>query len=173
MRAYSSSGWSGDSRHSYALIVVTLFLSLVLEFLPWPGWVLQFKPTFPDLAIIYWAIHRPRVVNYEVALIVGILLDLAGHLPLGFTALSYTLMVLLANIMRSRFSLLGPLGQVMHVLFALCCKHAALLAMRLTESGDWSQFDWRLFLPAVTAAALWLFLPFLIRQLSGLFRRDE
>ncbi len=173
MRTYSSSSWGGDSSRSYLLILVTLFLSLVLEFLPWPGWVLQYKPTFPDLALIYWVIHRPRVVNYEVAVLMGVLLDLAGHLPLGFTALSYTLLVLLANIMRGRFSLLGPLGQAIHVFFALCCKQAVLLALKFAESGHWTQLDWRLFLPSAVTAVLWLFLPLLMRQLGGFFRRDE
>lgn len=169
------SGWDAETRrHPFALIGATLFLSLALEFLPWPGWALRVKPLFPDLALVYWVIYRPQVINYAAAVALGVLMDLAGQLPLGFTALSYSLMVLLANAMRGRFSLLGPFGQAVHVLFVLGCGQTVLLLLKLSESGDWShfgaQFNLRLFAPSATAAALWLVLPLLMRRLSRFFR---
>ena len=177
MNDFSSAGLSESRRHPFALIFATLFLSLALEFLPWPGWALRAKPLFPDLALVYWAIYRPQIVNYAAAVLLGILMDLAGQLPLGFTALSYTLMILLANGMRGRFSLLGPFGQAVHVLFVLGCGQVAILLLQAMEAGEWSQigerFGWRLFAPSASAAALWLFLPLLMRRLSRLLRGDE
>lgn len=171
--AYSS-GFGDSRKHPFALIGVTLFLSLALEFLPWPGWALRVKPLFPDLALVYWVIYRPQIVNYAVAIVMGVMLDLAGQLPLGFTALSYCIVVFLSNGMRGRFSLLGPFGQATHVLFVLCCGQAVLVMLKLTESGDWSDFsaqwNWRLFAPSASAAALWLFLPLLMRRLSAVLR---
>lgn len=173
-----SSGWDAEPRRiPFALIGATFFLALSLEFLPWPGWAQRIKPLFPDLALVYWAIYRPRIVNYGAAVALGVLMDLAGQLPLGFTALSYSLVVFLANGMRGRFSLLGPFGQAMHVLFILCCGQTALLLLKVWEGGDWPQFSeqigWRLFAPSIAAAALWLFLPLLMRRLSGLLRGND
>ena len=178
MARYSSWDSGGESgRGGYLLIGATMFMSVALEFAPWPGWSLGVKPLFPSLALVYWAIHRPQAVNYAAAVVLGLVLDLAGQLPLGFTALSYTLVVMLANGMRGRFSLLGPFGQAVHVLFMLCCGQAVLLALGVVESGDWAQFadkfGWRLFYPSVSAAGLWLFLPLLMQRLGRVFRGDD
>ena len=178
MTARFSSDFDSESRgHPILLIGATLFLSLALEFLPWPGWALRVKPLFPDLALVYWAIYRPQIINYAAAVALGVLMDLAGQLPLGFTALSYSIVIFLANAMRGRFSLLGPFGQAAHVLFVLGCGQTALLLLQIMEVGEWSQFGdrfgWRLFAPSASAAALWLFLPLLMRRLSRLLRGDE
>lgn len=174
-----SPGWGAEEsrRRSLLPIAATFFLALSLEFLPWPGWALRFKPLFPEVALVYWAIHRPQIVNYAVAVPLGVLMDLAGQLPLGFTALSYSVVVFLANRMRGRFSLLGPFGQALHVLVMLCCGQSVLLLLRVWEGGDWSQLGeqlgWRLFTPSAVAAMLWFFLPPLMRRLSAMARRDE
>ncbi len=171
-------GWDVESRrHSLSLVGATFFIALSLEFLPWPGWLLQVKPLFPDLALVYWVIYRPQTVNYCAAVVLGVLMDLAGQLPLGFTALSYSLIVFLANRMRGRFSLLGPFGQATHVLFVLCCGQTVLIFLKVWEAGDWlqlgDQFGWRVFMPSAVAACVWLFLPLLMRRLSAVARRDE
>lgn len=179
MARFAADGWgSGEAeRGGYVLIGATMFLSVALEFAPWPGWMLGVKPLFPSLALVYWAIHRPRAVNYAAAVALGLVLDLADQLPLGFTAIAYTTMVMLANGMRGRFSLLGPFGQAVHVLFVLCCGRAVLELLRTAEAGDWAQladkFNWRLFYPSASAAALWLFMPLLMRRLGRLFRGND
>ncbi|MGU9950884.1 MAG: rod shape-determining protein MreD [Gammaproteobacteria bacterium WSBS_2016_MAG_OTU1] len=171
MSNYSSS--YERTQTPYMLIVVTVFLALSLEFAPWPGWVLQVKPLFPDLALIYWVVHRPQIFNYTVAVIMGIIMDLAGQLPLGFTALVYTIMTMLSNNMRGRFSLQGPFAQAIHVLFVLSCGQAALFLLKLLEGGNWDTFGWKLFAPSATAAALWLLLPLLMQRLARLLTRDK
>ena len=168
-------GLSSRTPPGWPLIALTFFLALTLEFLPWPGWALGAKPLFPDLALVYWVVHRPQIVNYAAGIFMGLMMDLAGQLPMGCTALSYTLMVMLANGMRGRFSLLGPVGQAAHVLFVLGCGQAALFLLRLLEGGDFSSFGWGLFLPSASAAALWLMLPLLFGRLAALLsrRRDD
>jgi rod shape-determining protein MreD len=164
-----------ETSPSIILIALTLFLSLVLEFLPWPGWTLRIKPSFPDLALVYWVIHQPRIINYVAALMLGVLMDIAGQLPLGFTPLMYTLITFMANRLRGRFSLLGPVGQGIHVLFLLSVGQAVLFLLKLLDAGELSQFNWELFAPSASAAALWLFLPLFMQWLSSLLRgkRDE
>lgn len=168
MRDYASSEIRGESQSRLALVLVTLFLSLVLEFLPWPLWTLQYKPLFPDLALIYWVINSPRTVNYAAAVGLGVMMDVAGRLPLGFTAMSYTAVVLLANGMRGRFSLLGPLAQAVHVLIVLSFGQFVLFMLQLLDGGSLSQFTWHLFAPSASASMLWLLMPILMRRLSTL-----
>ncbi|MBE8159016.1 MAG: rod shape-determining protein MreD, partial [Betaproteobacteria bacterium] len=84
MARYSSGNWDSDTaeRGGYLLIGATMFISVALEFAPWPGWVLGVKPLFPSLALVYWAVHRPRTINYAAAVGLGVVLDLADQLPL-------------------------------------------------------------------------------------------
>lgn len=168
MAYYSGPGADRDASSGYLLIGFTLFLSLTLEFFPWPGWALQIKPLFPELALIYWVINRPKIINYEAAVALGLMIDLASQAPLGFHALSYTLVVMLGNGMRGRFSLLGPAGQALHVLFVLCCGQTVLFLLELLDGGRLSHFNWRMFSPSLAAAVLWLILPLLMRRLGAL-----
>ena len=164
--------------HLLILIGLTFCLSLSLEFLPWPGWALRIKPLFPELALVYWVIHCPRIINYSAALLLGLILDIAAQLPLGMTAFSYTILVMLTNFMWGRFSLLGSVGQALHVFFILAVSQSVLLILKFLEASErWldikEQFSWNLYIPSVAAAILWLFLPLLMRQLSGIFKRNE
>ena len=176
---YSSDAWnSGGARGGggYVFAGAALFASVALEFAPWPGVVKDIKPLFPNLALVYLVIHNPRAVNYAAAVLLGVLMDLANQLPLGFTAISYSAMVFMTNGMRGRFSLLGPFGQAVHVLFVLCCGQALLEVLKTAESGGWGKFadklDWVLFAPSIFSAGLWLFLPLLARRLGRAFRGD-
>ena len=164
MAYYSKTG--SDAHAGYLLIACTLFLSLTLEFAPWPGWARQIKPLFPEMALIYWVINRPKIINYEAAVVLGVMIDLASQAPLGFHALSYTLVVMLADGMRGRFSLLGPTGKALHVLFVLCCGQSVLFMLGLLDGGRLAHFSWRMFSPSLAAAVLWLLLPLLLRRLG-------
>ena len=157
------------SAYGMPLILATLFLSLTLEFVPWPGWLV--KPLFLDMALVYWVVHRPRMINYTAAVVLGVMMDLAAWLPLGFTALSYTAMVTLLNLMRWRFSLLGMVSKAVHVFFVLACGQFVLFMLGLLENGLWSQLSWSYFAPAATTAVLWLFMPLFLEIFGGLFRR--
>ena len=156
-----------ESTVTWPIIVITMFIAVTLEFFPWPGSILWMMPSFPDLALIYWAINRPRLVNFSAALILGLLMDLSAQLPLGFHCLSYTVLVALTNGMRGRFSLLGPLGQAIHVLVVLSCGQMTLFLLKLLDAGEWSVLGWRMFMPSATAAALWLLLPLIMQWLAA------
>ena len=165
--------WSStDSPPRLWLIVGTLFLGLTLEFLLWPNWLV--KPLFPDIALLYWAVHQPRTVNFGAAVALGLLMDLAARLPLGFTALAYTMMIALTNIIRGRFSLMGAAGQSAYVFFILACGQGVLLLLETWHSGAARPWSWSYFAPSFVSALLWFFLPVLLRAVLNVFgwRRD-
>lgn len=155
------------------LILASLFLALTFEFLPWPGWLV--KPLFAGMVLVYWTVHRPQIINYTAAVLLGVIMDLAARQPLGFTALSYTAMVTLVNIMRWRFSLLGAFGKAGHVFLILACGQFILFLLDLLDSGLWAHLSWSYFAPSAATAALWLLMPLLLdaagRILEG--RKDE
>lgn len=146
-------------------VCVTMFAALVAEFIPWPAAMLALKPTFPVLALVYWAVHRPLYVNYGAAVAVGVFLDLANQAPLGFHAASCVVVVLLTNVFAHRFLLLAGVAQALHVLFALVAGQLTLFALgHLEARAGAAAWSWRLLLPSFSASLLWLLLPIALRH---------
>lgn len=160
-------------------VLATFSVAIAMEFLPWPAWAqaLRIVPSFPDLALVYWVIRRPRAVGYAAALLLGLFMDMATQSPMGFTALAYAVMTLLASVARTRFALIGPVQQSLHVLFVLCCGQLLLLMLQQFDGAlpaqFWAQLSFRYFSPSAAGAALWLLLPMLIRRATGRWSRDE
>lgn len=146
-------------------VLATLFLALAAEFIPWPALLLPFRPLLPMLALVYWVVHQPRVVNYAAALAVGVILDLANQTPMGFNAAACVAVVLLTNMLSNRFMLLAGMAQALHVLLVLAAGQLCLYLLGFLEAQAPPPLEWRLFWPSVASAALWLLLPLALRQL--------
>lgn len=169
--SYDSSDGGGHLQQSSSLLVVgvTLFLSVAIEFLPWPGVFLPYKPIFPMLMLVYWIVHHAKYINYAAAMCLGILLDLANQTPLGFNALSAIVTVLIINMLSRRFILLTGVSQSLNVFFAFAAGQYCLYLLGfLEDNAEQPPLRWTLFIPSASAAVLWLFLPIFIRNLQRL-----
>ena len=154
------------SLSAVALIAITFFLAFVLEFLPWAGGALLYKPVFPLIALIYWVYHQPRVVGYAAAVAVGLLLDLARQTPFGFNVLACSVVVFWTIFWSGRFVLLGAFGQALHVFFILAGGQFVVFVLGLLETTPLrAELSWRLFYPSMTAALLWMLMPILVHTL--------
>ena len=172
---YDSDSGHGESQATLTLILVSLFFSVVLEFLPWPGFVLPYKPLFPLLMLIYWIVHRPRLINYSAAILIGIVMDLSNYTLLGVNVIGCLVVTFMTNHFYRRFVLLDSLAQALHVLLILAAGQLAVYFLGFVEGGisDWWP-DWRLFYPSMSGALLWLLLPLLLHRIRRLLsRRDD
>ncbi len=167
---YSDDSFNNTPSH-IGLIVFTLFFAVAIEFVPWSKWLLRINPQFPLLALLFWNIHQPRVVNYTVAIALGVLMDLAGQFPIGFNSIIFTLLICVTNILRSRFALFRPLGQSLHILILLAAGQLLTAGLLLLDGQSFPNINLRFFFPSITGAALWLFLPLIFHRLDGIFRR--
>lgn len=156
---------SFDTKPNIWVIAISLFLAIALVFFPWPQWFLRLNPSFPLLMLLYWSIHQPRLVNYAVAIIIGVVMDLAGQSPIGFNALVFTMLVFAANILRGRFALFGYLGQSLHILILLGAGQLLTVSLSLLDGRTLPQINPHFFIPSMTGAALWAILPFIIYRL--------
>ena len=148
-----------------------LCLAIVAELGPWPAAMLPLKPDFPALALVYWGIHSPKLAGFFAALVVGILMDLARHTPMGFTPLSYAVVMLSVEWLRGRFVLLGPFGRGVHVFAMLGAGQLAAFLLTLAENPE-ASLSWRHFLPSVSGGFLWLALPLAARQVAKRLRGE-
>jgi rod shape-determining protein MreD len=132
-------------------IAVTLFISWLLNLLPWGSW--PGVPDFFAICLVYWGAHAPRRVGVTVAFVGGVLLDVHNAALLGEHALAYTLMVYWAIVLRSRVMRFGPVGQTLHVFPILLVATAAMVLVRSLLELAWPGWWW--VVDVVVAAALW------------------
>ena len=72
-------------------VYFTLLVALLLQLLPFSGWLLQIKPDFLLLALLFWLLRAPNICNIGIAWTAGILMDLISGDLFGQNALAYAL----------------------------------------------------------------------------------
>ena len=85
-------------------IGLSIIVALVLQIMPMPSIVEQYRPDWVFLVLGYWALALPERVNVGVAFIVGLVLDLLLGTSIGVHsfAMSLSVFVLAANYQRLR-----------------------------------------------------------------------
>ena len=75
-----------------ALPVTTAFLMAIMSVIVWP--LPYLGPIMPPLALIalfYWSTHRPDLFPASISFLLGLFNDIIHGLPIGISALLYTL----------------------------------------------------------------------------------
>ena len=144
--------------------VAVLCAAVVLELGPWPAAAPALKPDFAAIALVYWGIHAPRLAGFFAAFVAGLLMDFARQTPLGFTPMTYAVVMLGVEWFRGRFALFALFGQGVHVFLILSAGQLAAFLLGLLEGGG-TALSWRYFLPSMAGGFLWMALPALMRQL--------
>lgn len=135
------------------IIISGFVLAMLLDFMPFPFETFFWLPEFTAMVLLYWALHKPQSVGIGFAFVVGLLADIGTAAPLGQHALSYMVMVFLAQ-QRQRQIMLHSYGfQTAAVFAALLCNQAVLTLVRLMY--DHRLADWRSFAAPLTGALLW------------------
>jgi rod shape-determining protein MreD len=75
-----------------SLVFASALLAVVLDLLPLPSaaaWAA--KPLLALVVVYHWTVHRPDLFTPSSIFLLGLVRDLAGHLPLGLHACSFLL----------------------------------------------------------------------------------
>lgn len=135
----------------------SLYISLILAFicllLPWSGILLQARPDFLLLVIIFWLIRAPNLCNIGTAWFVGLFVDLATGGTFGQYALAYTVTAFFAVIYQRRLVLFNGTQQLFYVFLLLIIAQIILLILK-TFAGALS-LGWAYFIPSITGVLLW------------------
>lgn len=135
----------------------TIYFSLLLAFmallLPWSGSLMQVRPDFVLLVIIYWLIRAPHLCNVGTAWFVGIFMDLATGGTFGQYALAYTVTAYFAVIYQRRLVLFNNMQQAFYVFLLLVISQLTLLLLKIFSGAE--TFGWQYFLPSITGILLW------------------
>ena len=144
---------------------MTFVVGFVLSALPLPETIIDWRPCWLAMLLIYWCMALPERVGILSAWLLGLLFDvqqsfILGQHALGFIFLAY---VIIKNHKRMR---VYPLLQQSLVvcLYLLIFQAIMLLVMLLSGTITYTWFYW---LPAFTSMLIWPWLFIFMRD----FRR--
>lgn len=144
-----------------AFIVFTLIAALIINLLPWSGWLLAIKPDFVALVVLYWCIQQPRKVGFAAAWLLGLLMDVANGSLFGQHALAYSVLAFAGIVLHRRVLMFTMRDQVLHVIALLLANDLIVLAVRKFAGAEFPGFSY--FVGSFIAGALWPVVCFLLK----------
>lgn len=147
---------------SKLFIALTVFIALLLNWLPWHGWMLAIRPDFVALILLYWCAHKPHRVSIGIAWGVGMIADVADASLFGQHALAYAVLAFGGTVLHRRIQMFDLRQQAMQIFPLLSVSYVvyALLQWKLNSFLAWSYF-----LGCISTAALWIPLTLLMQNL--------
>jgi rod shape-determining protein MreD len=134
-----------------SFILLTAFLGLAFNMMPWPD--VRWIPDVLALVIVFWCINQPRKVGMGIAFVLGLLMDVVDGTLIGQHALGYTLLAFGAYIMHRRIHWFTQWQQALHVLVLLVVAETVMLAVRMVAGGTFPGL--MIYLGSVISALLW------------------
>ncbi len=149
-------------------IALSIIIALVLQIMPMPLTVDQFRPDWVLLVLSYWALAVPGRVSVGVAFLNGIILDVLMGTSLGVHsfALCLSIFVLSSNYQRLRNYSLWQQSAVIGILAALYHLVMFWLQHLQTDVLFLFTFLW----PVVTTMLMWPWIFALLRKVRRQLR---
>ncbi len=147
---------------SGGFIVMTLFVAVMLNWLPWGGWALVLRPDFVALVLLYWCTHKPYRVGIGIAWMMGIFADVADASLFGQHALAYAVLAFGGTVLHRRIQMFDMRQQMMQIFPLLLLSYATYAAVHWQVHG---LIEWEYFLGCVVTALLWIPLTILLQNL--------
>lgn len=148
--------------------VGTLVFALMSMLVPLPVALEPFKPYWPALILLYWALESEDRVTLGLAFSVGLFADLLNGVVLGEQALRLCALVFIALRFRSRLRFF-PMGQqALAVMVLLLNDRFLLLIVRMLAGASLPPASW--WISPFVGAALWPFLFLLLDDLRARLR---
>jgi rod shape-determining protein MreD len=146
----------------------TLLASLLLMLIPLPSLLEPFKPYWPALVLLYWALESGDRVTLGLAFALGLGADLLDGVLLGEQALRLTALAFIALRFRSRLRFFPMWQQTLAVLALLVNDRILLLIVRAFAGESLPPATW--WIAPFVGAALWPFLFLLLDDLRARLR---
>jgi rod shape-determining protein MreD len=145
-------------------IALSLFVAILLNWLPWHGWGLVLRPDFVAVVLLYWCTHKPYRVGIGMAWAIGIFADVADASLFGQHALAYTVLAFGGTVLHRRVQMFDLRQQTMQIFPLLLISYAVYAAVHWQVRGF---VVWEYFLGSVTSTMLWVPLTILLQTLRN------
>lgn len=147
---------------SRIFIVTSLLVALLLDWLPWQGVWLAFRPDFVALVLLYWCTHKPYHVGISIAWTVGILADVANASLFGQHALAYSVLAFSGIVLHRRVLMFNLHQQTLQIFPLLLLTYTVYAAVQWQLRGS---ISWEYFIGSVVSALLWAPVTILLQAL--------
>ncbi len=144
-----------------AFIAFTLIAALIVNLLPWSGWLIAVKPDFVALVVLYWCIQHPRRVGFAAAWFLGLVMDVADGSLFGQHALSYSVLAFAGIVLHRRVLMFTMRDQILHVIPLLLLNDLIVLAIRKLAGAEFPGVGY--FVGSCAAGAMWPLLSLLLK----------
>lgn len=141
----------------------TLLFALLLMLVPLPAPLEPFKPYWPALVLLYWALESEGRVGLGLAFMVGLGADVFDGVLLGEQALRLTALTFIVLRFRARLRFFPMWQQTLAVLALLLNDRIVLLVVRVLSGTLVPPVEW--WISPFVGAALWPFLFLLLDDL--------
>ena len=145
-----------------SFIFLSIFVALMLNWLPWQGLWLAARPDFAALVLLYWCTHKPHRIGIGAAWVIGIFADVADSSLFGQHALSYTVLAFGGILLHRRIQMFDVPEQPLQVFPLLLISYATFALVHWFMRGH---ISWEFFLGCLTSALLWLPMSMLLQSL--------
>jgi rod shape-determining protein MreD len=143
-------------------IAFTLITALIMNLLPWSGWLLVLRPDFVALITLYWCIQQPRRVGFTAAMLLGLAMDVADGSLFGQHALAYSMLAFAGIVLHRRVLGFTMKDQIFHVIPLLLANDVIVLVVRKFAGADFPGIGY--FVGSFTAGALWPTVCYLLKR---------
>lgn len=163
-----------DATHSvgnWRRILGTLTLAVLLEQLPWSGWMLAVRPDFVLVGVLFWTLHQPARVGFGIAFFLGLVADFQDGAVLGQHAIAYVIGAYLVLFLRLRLLQFEPTRQAMQLFPVLLAVHLVVLLIGWLVVNPPSGLE--ILLPVLSTTLLWYVIAGFVRLLHGKGMQDH
>lgn len=144
------------------IILVTFALAMVLTIVPLPESLIQLRPDWVGLTLIFWCLALPYRISVGSGFIVGLLLDVLTGTLLGQHALALSLIAYVCVRLHARIRAYPAWQQMLTVLVLLVLHQLVVLWVDRTIGRPGHPFSY--WLPSVISMFLW---PLVYRWLNS------
>lgn len=146
-------------------VLGTLTLAVLLEQLPWAGWVIELLPDFVLVGVLFWVLHQPAKVGFGLAFVLGLLADFQDGAVFGQHAIAYVIGVYVMLYLRLRLLQFDPLRQAVQLFpIFLAVQLIVLLVGWLAVNPP---VGLGILMPVLGSTVLWYLIALFVRLLHG------
>ena len=107
------------SKRLHFIVITSIFFGLILNIIEIFLFNQFAKPPIVLMILIYWTLAYPNFVSLGYAFIVGIIMDIVQFMPLGHSALSFSLTIFLTIQFHPQIRLHSYINKMISILFLL------------------------------------------------------
>ncbi len=144
------------------IIVMSFVIAIMLTTMPLPDWVMNWRPSWVAMVLIYWCMALPDRVGIGTGWSLGLLLDVQQGTVLGQHALGLSVIAYITIISYQRFRVF-PLAQ-QAVLVSIYLLLFQFFNMWIRGIMGIPFQHWSIWLPALTSMLLWPWLFIILRD---------